>query len=58
MNVDFGFHPVEECVRVSSNRRVAGGTSLTGLPVLLAEYAAPGLHNIQSQVENHAILAL
>lgn len=46
------------CMRVVSDRCVMCGTSLTGLPVLLAEHTAVGLKNIQSQVENHAILCL
>lgn len=45
-------------MRVFSNRCVIRGTSLTGLPVLLAEHTAVGLKNIQSQVENHAVFSL
>ncbi len=35
-----------------------GGTSLAGLPFLPAENAAVGLNNIQSQVENNAVLSM
>lgn len=41
-----------------SNRGVVKGPYLTALPVLFVQNAAVGLHNIQSQVENHAVLAL
>lgn len=33
-------------------------TNVTALPVLIAEYAAVGLHNIQIQVEDHTILSM
>lgn len=45
-------------VCVFSNRCVMGGTSLTVLPVLLADDTAVGLNNIHRQVENHAGLSL
>lgn len=44
--------------RSVSHRGVITGPNLTALPVLFAQNAAVGLHDVQSQVENHAGLAL
>lgn len=46
---------MQECV---SYRGVRKGTNLTAFPVLFAQNAAVSLHNIQSQVEHHAIIPL
>lgn len=43
---------------LSIYRHVCSGTSFTALPVVLAENAAFGLHDIQSQVEDHTVLSM
>lgn len=44
--------------RSVSDRSVREGPNLTALPVLFAQNAAVGLHDIQGEVENHTSLTL
>ena len=54
----YEYECMEKCVHESSNRCAPGGTSLAGLPVLLAESGAVCLHDVQSQVEDLTDLTL